>query len=71
MKGKVPVMDGSVALLPLTFKWRLDFSSPPSITLHLTVSAVFDITDNDIIPPKRYQRTYVIPDDMQELILTD
>lgn len=45
-------MEGSVALFPRTFKWRLDFSSPPSITSHLTKSFVFDLTTRDIIPPK-------------------
>lgn len=48
---KQPVMEGNVALLPRTFKWRLDFNSPPSITSHLTVSTVFDLTARDIIPP--------------------
>lgn len=47
-----PVIEGRVALFPRTFKCLLDFSSPPSTTLHFTVSFVFDITANDIIPPK-------------------
>jgi hypothetical protein len=46
-----PVIEGRVALFPRTFKWRLDFSSPPSTTTHLTRSFVFDFTANDIIPP--------------------
>lgn len=54
---KQPVMDGNVALLPRTFRWRLDFSSPPSTTSHLTVSSVFDFTDNDIIPPMNNTHT--------------
>lgn len=46
-----PVIEGRVALFPLTFRCRLDFSSPPSITSHFTTSLVFDFTTNDIIPP--------------------
>jgi hypothetical protein len=46
-----PVIEGRVALFPRTFKWRLDLSSPPSTTTHLTRSFVFDFTANDIIPP--------------------
>jgi hypothetical protein len=46
-----PVIDGRVALFPRTLRWRLDFSSPPSTTTHLTVSVVFDFTASDIIPP--------------------
>lgn len=50
IRGK-PVIDGRVALFPRTFKCRLDFNSPPSMIWHLTVSAVFDLTFSDIIPP--------------------
>lgn len=46
-----PVIEGRFALFPRTFKWRLDFNSPPSITSHFTKSFVFDFTANDIIPP--------------------
>jgi len=47
-----PVIHGNVALLPRTFKCRLDLSSPPSITWHFTVSFVLDFTASDIIPPE-------------------
>ena len=46
-----PVIEGSVALFPRTFKCLLDLSSPPSITSHKTESSVLDFTINDIIPP--------------------
>lgn len=51
MEQKEPVIDGRVALLPRTFRWRLDVNSPPSSTLHLTTTSVLDCTDSDIIPP--------------------
>lgn len=48
---RLPVIEGRVALFPRTFKWRLDFSSPPSTTTHFTTSFVLDLTAKDIIPP--------------------
>lgn len=52
-----PVMDGNVALFPLTLRCRLDLSSPPSTTSHFTESSVFDFTRNDIIPPNQQNRS--------------
>jgi len=50
------VIDGKVALFPRTFRWRLDFNSPPSTTSHLTVSADLAFTASDIIPPVAHKQ---------------